>query len=320
MTVALVTGATGQDGSYLVERLLAEGAVVHAVVRPGPAEGTELPAHPDLHGHAVDLVDRAALRALVLDVAPDEIYHLAGVSSVAESWRSPERTAEVTGLAVATLLDAAGATQEAAGRRVRFVQASSAEIFGDPDRVPQDEGTAVRPTNPYGAAKAFAHHLVGVYRARDLHAVSAVLFNHESPRRPPAFVTRKITQGAARIARDGGGVLTLGNLDARRDWGWAPDYVDALVRAARHDVPLDVVVATGETHSVRDLALTALRHAGVPDPEAHLASDPALLRPADTAQLVGDATRARTELGWRPTRTFEQVVAAMVEHDLDLLR
>ena len=318
MTVALVTGVTGQDGSYLAERLLAEGVTVHGVVRPGDAGGTA-PA-PGVHAHAVELTDRAALRSLVRDVAPDELYHLAGVSSVAQSWAEPEHTAEVTGLAVATLLDAALAAQEATGRAVRFVQASSAEIFGTPDRVPQDERTSIRPTNPYGAAKAYAHHLVGVYRARGLHAVGAILFNHESPRRPPTFVTRKITQGAARVARDGRGVITLGNLDARRDWGWAPDYVDALVRAARHDHPLDVVVATGETHSVRDLAVTALRHAGVTDPEAHLATDPAFVRPTDAAQLVGDATLARTALGWGPTRSFDQLVAAMVDHDLELLR
>lgn len=318
MTVTLVTGVTGQDGSYLAERLLAEDVTVHGVVRPGDDGGRS--PDPRVHVHAVDLTDRAALRGLVLDVAPDEVYHLAGVSSVAQSWATPEHTAEVTGLAVATLLDASLAAQERSGRAVRFVQASSAEIFGTPDRVPQDERTTVRPTNPYGAAKAFAHHLVGVYRARGLHAASAILFNHESPRRPPAFVTRKITQGAARVAHDGGGVITLGNLDARRDWGWAPDYVDALVRAARHDVALDVVVATGATHTVRDFAVAALRHAGVADPEAHLATDPAFVRPTDTAQLVGDATLARTALGWRPTRSFEEVVAAMVDHDLALLR
>jgi GDPmannose 4,6-dehydratase len=317
MTVALVTGVTGQDGSYLAERLLAEGVTVHGAVRPGDTTGSAPPA--GVHVHPVDLTDRAGLRALVRDVAPDEVYHLAGVSSVARSWSEPEHTAEVTGMAVATLLDAALGVQEATGRAVRFVQASSAEIFGTPDRVPQDERTAIRPTNPYGAAKAYAHHLVGVYRARGLHAAAVILFNHESPRRPTTFVTRKITQGAARVARDGG-VITLGNLDARRDWGWAPDYVDALVRAARHTEALDVVVATGETHSVRELAVTALRHAGVADPDAHLATDPSLVRPTDAAQLVGDATLARTALGWRPTRTFDQVVAAMVDHDRELLR
>ncbi len=202
MTVALVTGITGQDGSYLAERLLAEGVELHGMVRPG--DEATLP--DGVHRHRVDLADRAALRDLVLDVAPDELYHLAGVSSVARSWQEPVLTAELTGMAGAALLDAALAAQERSGRPVRVVQASSAEIFGDPDRVPQDERTTIRPTNPYGAAKAYAHHLVGVYRARGLHAVGAILFNHESPRRPPSFVTRKITQGAARVAVDGGGV------------------------------------------------------------------------------------------------------------------
>lgn len=317
MTVALVTGAAGQDGSYLVERLLADGVEVHGVVRPGDDGGTPLP--PGARRHEADLADRAALRRLVERVRPDELYHLAGVSSVAQSWQQPELTAELSGLAVVTLLDAALRVQDDDGRAVRFVQASSAEIFGDPDRVPQDESTAVRPVNPYGATKAFAHQMVAVYRARGLHAASCVLFNHESPRRPPSFVTRKITMAAARIARTGEGVVTLGNLDARRDWGWAPDYVDAMVRAARHAEALDVVVATGETHAVRDFALAALRHAGVADPEDRIVSDPAFFRPADAAQLVGDASRARQVLGWRPTRGFEDVVAAMVDHDLELL-
>lgn len=313
MTVALVTGITGQDGSYLAERLLGEGVEVHGMVRPGD------PAHlPDgVHQHPVDLADRTALHRVVTEVAPDELYHLAGVSSVAQSWAEPVATAELTGLASAAILDAALAAQDREGKAVRVVQASSAEIFGSPDRVPQDESTAIRPTNPYGAAKAFAHHLVGVYRARGLHAGSAILFNHESPRRPPSFVTRKITQGAARVAVEGG-VITLGNLDARRDWGWAPDYVDALVRLARHSEPLDVVIATGSTHSVREFAETALRHAGVEDPGAHLVTDPAFFRPTDAAQLVGDPTLARTALGWTPTRDFDQIIAAMVAHDLEL--
>lgn len=314
MSVALVTGATGQDGSFLVERLVAEGLEVHALVRPGDAEGQPLAA--GVTAHPVDLADRDGLRALVARVRPDELYHLAGVSSVAASWQDPEGTAEVSGLAVVTLLGAALAVQDSTGRPVRVVQASSAEIFGDPDRVPQDEATAVRPTNPYGAAKAFAHHMVGVHRARGLHASSAILFNHESPRRPPAFVTRKITQAAARIARTGEGVITLGNLDARRDWGWAPDYVDAMVRAARRTEGVDVVVATGETHSVREFAEAALRRAGVEPRDDLVVSDPAFFRPTDAAQLVGDPTRARELLGWRPTRTFDEVVGAMVDHDL----
>lgn len=234
---------------------------------------------------------------------------------MAESWRDAEGTAELTGLAVTALLDAALRVQDGEGRRVRFVQASSAEIFGDPDRVPQDESTRISPTSPYGAAKAFAHHMVQIYRGRGLAASNCILFNHESPRRPTTFVTRKISRAAARVAQDGFGVITLGNLDARRDWGWAPDYVDAMVRAARRTDGVDVVVATGQTHTVREFAEEALRQAGVPDPEGRVVSDPAFVRPADAAQMVGDPARARALLDWVPTWQFDQVVAAMVAHD-----
>ncbi|GIG25989.1 GDP-mannose 4,6-dehydratase [Cellulomonas denverensis] len=315
MTVALITGVTGQDGSYLAERLVAEGVTVHGLVRPG--DEATVPA--GVHAHAGDLADRDALRRLVLDLAPTELYHLAGISSVAVSWQEPELTALLSGVAVTSLLEAAWQVQQAHGDTVRFVQASSAEIFGDAPTAPQDESAPIAPVNPYGAAKAYAHHMVAIYRARGLHASAGILFNHESPRRPPTFVTRKITQRAAQIAREGDGMLTLGNLEARRDWGWAPDYVDALIRLARHDEPIDAVVATGVTHTVRDFALSALRRAGVADPESRLATDPAFVRPADAGLMVGDATRARTLLGWAPTRDFDAVVAAMVDHDLELL-
>ncbi|MEV7972689.1 GDP-mannose 4,6-dehydratase [Cellulomonas sp. NPDC089187] len=315
MTVALITGVTGQDGSYLAERLVAEGVTVHGMVRPGDESAVPTGVHP----HAGDLGDREGLRRLVLDLAPTELYHLAGISSVAQSWQEPELTALLSGVAVTTLLDAAWQVQQAHGVTVRLVQASSAEIFGDAATAPQDERTPIAPVNPYGAAKAYAQHMVGIYRDRGLHASAGILFNHESPRRPPTFVTRKITQRAAQIARDGDGMLTLGNLDVRRDWGWAPDYVDALIRLARHEEPIDAVVATGQTHTVRDFAVTALRHAGVTDPESRLATDPAFVRPADAGLMVGDATRARSVLGWTPTRDFTAVVAAMVDHDLELL-
>lgn len=316
MSSVLVTGAGGQDGSYLVERLAAEGHRVHAVVRPGGR------LHPSADGlsavrtRQVDLADREALRELVASTEPAEIYHLAGLSSVAAAWRDPEATGVLTGLAPVTLMDAALRLQERTGRAVRFVQASSAEIFGVPDRAPQDESTPVRPANPYGAAKAYAHHMAGAYRRLGLHVASCVLFNHESPRRPPAFVTRKITRAAARIATGRQSELALGNLDARRDWGWAPDYVDAMVRAARHDEPVDVVVATGETHSVADLAAAAFAAAGLADWRRHVRVDEGLLRPSDAPLLVGDAGRAHAVLGWAPTRGFAEIVAAMVEHDL----
>ncbi|PRY63209.1 GDPmannose 4,6-dehydratase [Knoellia remsis] len=319
--VALVTGASGQDGSYLVERLLADGYAVHGLVPPAGAAGTvpgvaDLPA--EVTAHAADLTDPVGVRALVRDVSPDEVYNLGGLSSVARSWQEPELTARVNGLAVVSLLEAAAETQESTGREVRLVQASSAEIFGEAPIAPQDERTPVRPVSPYGAAKAFAHHCVGVARRRELFAVSCILYNHESPRRPTTFVTRKITSGAARIAREGG-TLALGNLDARRDWGWAPDYVDAMVRAARHTEPLDYVVATGEAHSVADFVAAAFSRVGIDDWQAHVRIDPEFVRPADPAVLIGDATRARTELGWSPSVTFDELVGRMVDADVATL-
>ena len=216
------------------------------------------------------------------------------------------------------LLDAALRLQERLGRPVRFVQSASSEIFGTPRRAPQDEHTPVRPVSPYGAAKALAHACAEVYRGRGLAVSSLILYNHESPRRPTTFVTRKITQGAARIARSGGGELTLGNLEARRDWGWAPDYVDAMVRAAAGE-PDNFVIATGVAHSVQEFVATAFAHVRIEDWERHVTVDPGLFRPAEPTLLVGDAGRARTQLGWAPTRSFEEIVAAMVDHDLSLL-
>ncbi len=309
---ALITGISGQDGSYLAERLVGEGWDVHGLVqtvddRPWRPDGVSL--------HEGDLGDGDGLRRLVAAVGPEHVYNLGGITSVALSWREPERTARVTGLAALILLDAAWELQETSGHPVRFVQPSSAEIFGQPETAPQDERTPVAPVTPYGAAKAFAHHAVGVYRGRGLHASNAILYNHESPRRGEGFVTRKITMGAARVAAGDLAPLRMGNLDARRDWGWAPDYVDALVRMAAHEVAGDYVVATGTSHTVRDFVAAAFAAAGVPDWERHVVIDPAFYRPVDAAQLVGDAGRARSELGWATTKTFEEVVAAMVAAD-----
>jgi GDPmannose 4,6-dehydratase len=315
-----VTGATGQDGSYLVEQLVAEGVEVHALVRAEdgvPRDGTPLP--DEVVRHAGDLADGEGLQAMVAEVEPTEVYNLGGLSSVALSWKEPMLTAQVSGLAAGHLLKAAHDLQERTGRPVRFVQASSAEIFGRTSRPLQDETTPLRPLTPYGAAKAYAHHLVGVYRARGLHASSCILYNHESPRRPEAFVTRKITAGAARIARGLDDQLAMGNLDARRDWGWAPDYVAAMRLALRDDVARDYVVATGVAHSVRDFVAAAFTAAGVPDWERYVVLDPRFARPSDAPQLVGDSTRAREVLGWAPTVHFDEIVARMVEQDLALL-
>ena len=313
MPRALITGVSGQDGGYLAERLLADGVEVHAVSLPDdePVDGVRT--------HAGDVADVEGTRAIVLEVAPDEIYNLAAVSSVARSWDEPELTARVNGLAAVGLLESARRLQERADRPVRFVQASSAEIFGLPDRSPQDEETPIRPVNPYGAAKAFAHLMVDVYRHQGLHAVSLVLYNHESPRRSEQFVTRKITAAVAAISVGTASRLTLGNLAAVRDWGWAPDFVDAMVRAARADEPRDYVVATGESHSVEEFVAVAFRCVGIDDWGSYVDVDPALFRPVDAQALAGDPTRIRTDLGWAPTVGFEDVVRRMVEADLALL-
>jgi GDPmannose 4,6-dehydratase len=318
----LITGITGQDGGYLTQQLLAEGAEVHGLVHAtDPMAADFAAAHPGVQVHPGDLGDADSLRALVDAVEPDELYNLAGISSVAFSWEQPILTAELSGVAAAVLLQAASTLQERTGRRVACVQASSSEIFGDAQVSPQDESTPVRPVSPYGAAKAYAHHMAAVYRNKGLHVASCILFNHESPRRPTTFVTRKITSAAARIGVDGTGTIRLGNLEAQRDWGWAPDYVDAMVRAARHTDPGDFVVATGVTHTVAEFAEAALRRAGVGDDwRDHVEVDPDMLRPMDAPLMVGDASKARRELGWTPTVDFAELVGRMVDHDLALVR
>lgn len=314
MTRAFVTGIGGQDGSYLAEQLIARGAEVHALVHAVDGAGPHCP--PDVVLHDGDLADIEALRALLLVLAPDEIYNLAAISSVAQSWEQPDLAALVNGTAAVALLETAHQVQERSARPVRLVQASSAEMFGEPDRTPQDEDTRIRPLNPYGAAKAYAHLMVDVYRRRDLHACSLVLYNHESPRRPTRFVTRKITSTVAAIARGDTDALTLGNLDARRDWGWAPDYTDAMVRVARAELPGDYVVATGVGHTVREFVTAAFAHVGITDWEHLVTTDSRFVRPADASELVGDASKARRELGWTPTLTFADIVGRMVDADL----
>jgi GDPmannose 4,6-dehydratase len=313
---AFVTGIGGQDGSYLAERLLADGAEVHGLTHAAD----DLRHCPDgVVLHRGDVTDLDRTRCLLVDLAPDEVYNLAALSSVAESWERPAAVEKVNATGAVALMDAAYAVQQRTGRRVAFVQASSAEIFGRPAVSPQDEATPVAPVNPYGAAKAAAHAAARAWRERGLHVVSAVLYNHESPRRPTRFVTRKITSTVAAIARGRAERLTLGNLDARRDWGWAPDYVDAMVRAARAPEADDYVVATGESRSVRDFATAAFAHAGIDDAEERLGTDPSLVRPVDAVELVGDASRARDRLGWSPTVGFAELVGRMVDADLAAL-
>jgi GDPmannose 4,6-dehydratase len=317
MPTAFITGITGQDGGYLTERLLADGWQVHGLVHGADGHVDQLHTRsPEAELHDGDLIDLTRLDQLVADIAPDHIYNLGGISSVAFSWQEPLLTAQTNALGAAALLESAWREQARTGRPVRVLQASSAEIFGQPAEAPQTELTPIRPRTPYGAAKAYAHHLVGVYRIRGLHVCGCILYNHESPRRPDTFVTRKITKAVAAIAVGKQENVTLGSLDARRDWGWAPDYVDAVLRALRHPIADDYIVATGEAHSVRDFVAAAFGRAGIADWPARVISDDALARPGDARELVGDATKARSVLGWTPTMSFEELVAAMVDEDM----
>jgi GDPmannose 4,6-dehydratase len=316
LQTALVTGITGQDGSYLADQLVAEGVVVHGLVRPeerGPAT-EQLPEAVVLHELALD--DDQALRSVLDAARPDVVFSLAGVSSVALSWQQPVLTAEVNGVLVARLLQLAWELQERTGRAVRLVQASSGEVFAGAQAAPQDERTALSPQSPYGASKAFAHTLVQVFRSRGMHASNAILYNHESPRRPTSFVTRKITSTVAAIAEGRADRLVLGNLDARRDWGWAPEYVEAMVRMARADEPGDYVVATGVSHTVADFVAAAFARVRIEDWQRYVTTDPAFVRPVDAVELRGDARRARERLGWQPQVGFTELVGRMVEADL----
>ena len=313
MTRVFITGATGQDGTYLTRHLHAQGHEVHGLVRPGD----QPPMEPELITvHSGDLTDRPAMTALLDEIRPSQIYNLGGLSSVAFCWTEPVLAAEVNGTAAVFLMEATWKLQEKTGEQVAFVQASSAEIFGEADTAPQDESTPIRPVNPYGASKALAHLSAGVYRARGLHASSLILYNHESPLRPPSFVTRKITQGAAAIAKGEATELRLGNLDARRDWGWAPDYVAAMALAATADEPGDYVIGTGVAHSVRDFVAAAFIAAGVADWETYVVQDPAFYRPVDPTMALADASKAHRVLGWDPTVGFDDLVGRMVAVDL----
>ena len=310
MTRVLITGVTGQDGSYLAELLVARGDDVH-----GTSLGSDESSIPGVELHPLDLA-RPGIGELIRSVRPEVIFNLAAISSVWGSWVEPMVTANINGVAVAEML----ATLRELDDGIRFVQASSAEIFGVPSEVPQTEATAIRPTSPYGAAKAYAHGLVSAYREAGVWASSCILYNHESPRRPEAFVTRKITAAAARISAGLQDRLELGNLAARRDWGWAPDYVDALDRASRADAPSDFIVATSVDHSVEDFVATAFARAGIDDWRAHVKVADELLRTGDAPRQVGDASRARDVLGWAPTLSFAGIVEAMVDADLAALR
>ena len=318
MKRALITGVGGQDGSLLAELLLEQGYAVYGVANRGPDEYANLDAVRDrIEVLQADLLDQAALRAALVEARPDEVYNLAAPSFVPESWLEPVETAEFAAVGVTSLLEAVRA--EAPGARV--YQASSSEIFGAPRESPQTEATPLHPVTPYGVAKAYGHLIIGSYRARyGLHLCSGILYNHESPRRPPSFLPRKVALGAAAIALGRQDELVLGDLDARRDWGYAGDYVRAMWLMLQHDEPADYVVATGESHSVRELVELAFSHVGL-DWREHVRIDPELVRgKAELHDLVGDASRALTELGWRREVDFEQLVRLLVDADLARLR
>ena len=315
---ALITGITGQDGSYLAEFLLEQGYEVVGMVRRSSTVNFERIAHlqDDVTLVAGDLLDEASLIAVLRDHRPTEIYNLAAQSFVQTSWSQPVLTGETTALGVTRLLDAIRTVDP----EVRFYQASSSEMFGKVHEVPQRETTPFYPRSPYGVAKVYGHWITVNYReSYGLHASSGMLFNHESPRRGLEFLPRKVSNGVARIACGLQEKLPLGNLEAQRDWGFAGDYVRAMWLMLQQDAPDDYVVATGETHSVREFCELAFAAAGL-DWEQYVVVDPRFLRPAEVDLLVGDATKARERLGWEREVDFPRLVQMMVEADLALVR
>ncbi|MEO9170369.1 MAG: GDP-mannose 4,6-dehydratase [Candidatus Baltobacteraceae bacterium] len=315
---ALITGITGQDGSYLAEFLLEEGYRVVGMTRRTSTDVHERIAHivDDIEFVSGDLLDQTSITSIVNDVRPDEIYNLAAQSFVPASWAQPVLTGEFTALGATRVLEAVRAVDT----KIRFYQASSSEMFGKVIEVPQSETTPFYPRSPYGVAKVYGHWITVNYReSYDMFAVSGILFNHESPRRGKEFVTRKITDGAARIKLGLASELRLGNLEAKRDWGFAGDYVRAMYLMLQQDVPQDFVVATGRTHTVREFVRIAFECAGLGSYEPYVKLDARFVRPAEVELLVGDPSKAHKILDWRPDVTFEQLVEMMVKADIERL-
>ena len=315
---ALITGITGQDGSYLAELLLEKGYEVHGIVRRASTEKFERIEHlrDKVTLHQGDLLDQRSLVDALRAARPDEVYNLAAMSFVAVSWIQPTLTAEFTGVGVTRMLEA---VREVCPR-ARFYQASSSEMFGKVRQVPQNESTPFYPRSPYGVAKAYGHFITVNYReSYDLFAISGILFNHESPRRGLEFVTRKVSWHAAAIKLGLVDELHLGNLDAERDWGFARDYVEAMWLMLQQDVAEDYVIATGQAHSVRECVDIAFDQAGVPVDD-HVVVDQSLLRPAEVDHLIGDYAKAKRNLGWEPRTSFEELMRLMVDADVELLK
>jgi len=315
---ALITGVTGQDGSYLAELLLEQGYRVVGMTRRSSTDVHERIQHivDDIEFVSGDLLDQTSMTTIIKDVKPDEVYNLAAQSFVPTSWTQPVLTGEFTALGVTRVLEAIRATDPS----IRFYQASSSEMFGKVQAVPQNEDTPFYPRSPYGVAKLYGHWITVNYReSYDIYAVSGILFNHESPRRGKEFVTRKISDGVARIKLGLAKDLRLGNLDAQRDWGFAGDYVRAMWLMMQQSTPDDFVIATGETHEVREFVKLAFAAVDL-DWEPYVVVDPRFYRPAEVDLLIGDAAKARERLGWTPDVSFAELVGRMVRADVDRLR
>lgn len=320
MPRALITGITGQDGYYLAQLLLSKGYEVYGLVRGqnNPKMGflqRELPGVRIVTG---DLLDLSSLLRAMESARPDEVYNLGAISFVAYSWENVHLTSDVTGKGVLNMLEAVRLYTGDSVKGVRFYQASSSEMFGKVQQVPQSEQTLLWPRSPYGVAKVFGHYMTINYReSYGMHASSGILFNHESPLRGPEFVTRKISLAVARIAAGQQDRLVMGNIDAKRDWGFAGDYVDAMWRMLQQPEGGDYVVSTGETHSVREFLELAFARVGIEDWALRVEQDPAFFRPAEVDMLIGDASKARTALGWAPAVSFPELVAMMVDADIE---
>ena len=315
MSRALITGITGQDGSYLAELLLEKGYEVHGMVRRSSTESFERIAHltDRLRLHQADLLDQSSLVSVLRDAWPREVYNLAAQSFVPTSWLQPSLTGEFTALGVTRMLDAVRLVDP----EIRFYQASSSEMYGRVREMPQNEATPFYPRSPYAVAKAYGHWITVNYReSYGLFAVSGILFNHESPRRGREFVTRKISEGVARIKLGLQDELWLGNLEAKRDWGYAPEYVDAMWRMLQNPHAVDYVIGTGVHHSVRECVEYAFAHVGL-DPAEFVRVDPALLRPAEVDTLLADPAKAREELGWTSRTSLRELMQIMVDADLE---
>lgn len=319
MTRALITGITGQDGLYLAELLLGKGYDVYGMIRGqnNPKQALVEQTVPAVKLLTGDLTDVSSLFRAMDIAQPIEVYNLGAISFVAYSWENASITSDVTGKGVLNMLEAVRRSAGPELSKVRFYQASSSEMFGKVQDVPQRESTLLWPRSPYGVAKVFGHYMTINYReSYDMHASSGILFNHESPRRGPEFVTRKISQAVARIKLGLQDEVVLGNLDAKRDWGFAGDYVKAMWLMLQQEQADDYVVSTGETHSIREFLDVAFSHVGIKDWSGHVRQDPAFMRPAEVDLLIGDSAKAQDQLGWKPEVSFEQLVTMMVEHDL----